>query len=166
MSWTIPSDPSSWPGTEPESAFSLCLAYVRGAMCVAVDYVYWCGIRSDAHNMYTSVCVSLESVAQETFQPFQMVRESEQMCAVVKRLLHRTNVSHDPQTLPSSLEVRLWLLVWQARPPLPQHRSLAVLAGEVWSGHLGSLFVYRWNVLTQQLHHHNCARVHTTHVNG
>ncbi len=143
------------------------VAYVRGAMCVAVDYVYWCGIRSDAHNMYASVCVSLGYVAQENFQPFQMVRESEaakKMCTVVKRIVHRTDVSYDSQTLPSSLEVRLWLLVWQASPPLPQHRSLAVLAGEVWSGHLGSLFVYRWNVLTQQLHHQNCARVRTTHT--
>ncbi len=50
-----------------------------------------------------------------------------------------------------------------------QHQSLAVLArgGSVrsWTlNYAGSLSVYRWNVLTQQLHHQNCTRAFYAHM--
>ncbi len=68
-------------------------------------------------------------------------------------------MSHDLQTLPSSLEVCLRLLVWQAIPPLPQHRSLAVLArgSLVWT--LMQSFRVQMECTDTAI---NCARMRTT----
>ncbi len=53
-------------------------------------------------------------------------------------------------------------LVSQASPLVPQHCSLAVSTrgSSVWT----SLSMYRWNVLTQHLHHQNCTHAYYAHM--